>query len=187
LVDFPVENFKPNEHLGINEATDDMTYDLTASVNHHTQPNNGGHYTAICQQHESGRWYEYDDDQVNMANFIKMCHGVPTVKMKYQRAATILFYIKRSKPTSSSDTSNFSEIDEIDHSMNSHENSNRSRSSDNAKDDNNNAQNNVVICDVGCNSDRTRIEEVSIPVESTRLTCAWGMDAGRTNNLGNRF
>jgi hypothetical protein len=104
-----------------------------------------------------------------MANFIKMCRGVPTVKMKYQRAATILFYIKRSKPTTSSDTSNLSEIDEIDHSMNSHENSDRSRSSDNAKDDNNNAQNNVVICDVGCNSDRTRIEEVSIPVESTRL------------------
>jgi hypothetical protein len=52
LVDFPVENFKPNEHLGINEATDDMTYNLVASVNHHTQPNNGGHYTAICQQHE---------------------------------------------------------------------------------------------------------------------------------------
>ncbi len=89
LVDFPVENFKPNEHLGINEATDDTAYDLVASVNHHTQPNNGGHYTAICQQHESGRWYEYDDDQVNMANFIKMCHGVLTVKM-------ILFYIKRS-------------------------------------------------------------------------------------------
>ena len=96
-------------------------------------------------------------------------------------------YIKRSKPTSSSDTSNFSKIDEIDQSMNLHENSNRSRSSDNAKDNNNNTQNNVVICDVGCNSDRTRIEEVSIPVESTRLTCAWGMDAGRTNKLGNRF
>jgi hypothetical protein len=90
-VDFPVENFKPNEHLGINEATDDTTYDLVASVNHHTQPNIGGHYTAICQQHELGRWYRYDDDQVNMANFIKMCHRVPTVKMKYQRAATILF------------------------------------------------------------------------------------------------
>ncbi len=121
-----------------------------------------------------------------MANFIKMCRGIP-VKMKYQRAATILFYIKRSKPTSLSDTSNFSKIDEIDHSMNLHENSDRSRSSDNAKDNNNNAQNDVVICDVGCNSDRTRIEEVSIPVERTRLTCAWGMDAGRTNNLGNRF
>jgi hypothetical protein len=55
LVDFPVENFKPNEHLGINEATDNTTYDLVASVNHNTQPNNGGHYTAICQQHESDR------------------------------------------------------------------------------------------------------------------------------------
>jgi hypothetical protein len=67
LVDFPVENFKPNEHLGINEATDNTTYDLVASVNHNTQPNNGGHYTAICQQHELGRWCKYDDNQVNMA------------------------------------------------------------------------------------------------------------------------
>ena len=47
LVDFPVENFKPNEHLGINEATDDTTYYLVASVNHHPRPNNQGHYTVI--------------------------------------------------------------------------------------------------------------------------------------------
>jgi hypothetical protein len=94
-VDFPVENFKPNEHFGINEGTDDTTYDLVASVNHYPQPNNGGHYTAICQQHELGRWYEYDDAQVKMANFIKMSHGIPKVKMQYQRSATILFYIKK--------------------------------------------------------------------------------------------
>jgi hypothetical protein len=40
LVDFPVENFKPNEHFGIHEGTDDTTYNLIASVNHHPWPNN---------------------------------------------------------------------------------------------------------------------------------------------------
>ena len=48
-VDFPVENFKPNEHFGIHEGTDDTTYNLIALVNHHPRPNNQGHYTAICR------------------------------------------------------------------------------------------------------------------------------------------
>ncbi len=135
-VDFPVENFKPNEHFGIHERTDDTSYDLVASVNHHPRPSNGGHYTAICRQHESGMWYEYDDDQVNIANFSKMCHGIRTVKMHLQRAATILFYIV-SKPPTSVDTSNLSKIDGNEGSINSNENSHQSRFSDVAGDNNN--------------------------------------------------
>ncbi len=93
-----------------------------------------------------------------------MCHGLRTVKVHLQRAATILFYI--SKPPTLVDTSNLSGIDGNEGSINSNENSHRSRFSDNAHDDNNiqsNAQNNVVMDDVGCNSDQIRIEEVSIP------------------------
>ena len=70
------------------------------------------------------------------------------------------------------DTSNLSGIDENEGSINSNEISHRSRFSDNAHDNNNiqsNAQNDVVMDDVGCNSDRTRIEEVSIPVISAPI------------------
>jgi hypothetical protein len=90
-VDFPVENFKPNEHFGIHEGTDDTTYYLIALVNHHPRPNNRGHYTAICWQHESGTWYEYDDDQENIANFSKMCHGICTLKSAKSCNNLILF------------------------------------------------------------------------------------------------
>jgi hypothetical protein len=99
-----------------------------------------------------------------------MCHGVRTVKVHLQRAATILFYI--SKPPTLVDTSNLSGTDGNEGSINSNENSHRLKFSDNAHDDNNiqsNAQNNVVMDDVGCNSDETWIEEVSIPVISAPI------------------
>jgi hypothetical protein len=144
---------------------------MPAYTSEQPRPNNGGHYTAIWRQHELGTWYEYDNDQVNIANFRKMCHGVCTVKMHLQRAATILFYIV-SKPPTSVNTSNLSDIDGNEGSINSNENSHRSRFSDIAGDNNNiqsDAQNDVVICEVGCNSDRTRIGEVSISVISALI------------------
>ena len=61
-VNFPVENFQPSEYL--NDGNDDTTYDLIASVNHQRQPNGGGHYYAICRQNILGRWYKYDDKNV---------------------------------------------------------------------------------------------------------------------------
>ena len=123
-VNFPVENFQPSDYLGVNDKNDDTTYDLIASVNHQIQPNGGGHYYAICRQNISGRWYKYDDESVTVADFTKR-NKVRTVKIGYQRAATILFYIRRSKPPSSIEMSILSDNDEDEEST--HENSLQSR------------------------------------------------------------
>ena len=174
-VDFPVENFKPNEILGVGGGTEDTTYDLVASVNHQTQPNNLGHWTAICQQNVSGIWYEYNDKRVTNVSFIKNLRGVKTVKKPYQRLATILFYMKKGELPSLADTSNLSEDNhesENDHGVNSDEKSNqsnRSRFSYDLDDDNDipsEKQNDVRKHDVGCNSDQTTLKAVSIPVIS---------------------
>ena len=92
-VNFPVENFQPSMYLGLNDENDDTTYDLIASVNHQRQPNGGGHYYAICQQNILGRWYKYDDKNVEAVKLTR-AKGIPTVLKTHQRAATILFYKK---------------------------------------------------------------------------------------------
>ncbi len=127
-VNFSVENFQPSEYL--NDRNDDTTYDLIASVNHQAQPNGGGHYYAICWQNISGLWYKYDDENVE-AVMLTRAKGICTVLIEHQRAATILFYIKRSKSTSL--VSILSNKDEDEQS--SHENSFKSRFSDNGNED----------------------------------------------------
>ena len=92
-VDFPVENFNPNEFLGVGGGAEDTTYDLVASVNHHMKQTSICHWTAICKQDISGIWYKYNDNEVKPVTFIKKMHGVKTVKKPYQIAATILFYV----------------------------------------------------------------------------------------------
>jgi hypothetical protein len=52
-VDFPFENFKPNEHSQIQDDADDTTYNLVATINHRAHAHNRGHYTAICKKHYS--------------------------------------------------------------------------------------------------------------------------------------
>ncbi len=101
------------------------------------------------------------------ANFTKG-KGIRTVKIEHQRAATILFYIKRSKSTSSVSILSDNEKDE----QSLHENSFQSRMSDNGNDDesiNSNAEDDVGISDVRNNSAQARIEEVSIPVISAPI------------------
>ena len=155
----------------MNDENDDMTYNLIASVNHQRQPNGGGHYYAICRQNILGQWYKYDDKNVEAVMLIRakgICKGIRTVKIEHQRAATILFYIKRSKSTSS--VSILSDKDEDEQSL--HENSLKSRFSDNGNDDesiNSNAEDDVGIGDVRDNSAQARIEEVSIPVISAPI------------------
>jgi hypothetical protein len=51
-VDYAVENFKPNESFGSHEGTDDVMYDLVATINHQPTSKNQGHYTTISQQHD---------------------------------------------------------------------------------------------------------------------------------------
>jgi hypothetical protein len=46
-VDYPVENFKPNESFGSYEGTDDVIDDLVATINHQPTSKNQGHYTTI--------------------------------------------------------------------------------------------------------------------------------------------
>jgi len=168
-VNFPVENFQPSEYL--NDGNDDTTYDLIASVNHHAKPNGGGHYYAICRQNILGQWYKYDDKTVEAVMLIRakgIRKGIRTVKIEHQRAATILFYKKRSKSTSS--VSILSDKDEDEQSL--HENSFKSRFSDNGNDDesiNSNAEDDVGIGDVRNNSAQATIEEVSIPVISAPI------------------
>ncbi len=156
-------------------GTEDTAYNLVASVNHQTQPNNQGHWTAICKQNVLGIWYEYDDKEVKNVSFIKKLHGVKTVKKQYQRLATILFYMKKGELPSLADTSYLSENNhesEDDHGFNSDERSNQSnqsRFSDDADDDNDiqsEIQNDVREHDVGCNSDQITLKAVSIPVIS---------------------
>ena len=168
-VNFLVENFQPSEYL--NDGNDDTTYDLIASVNHHAKPNGGGHYYAICRQNILSQWYKYDDKNVEAVMLTRakgIRKGIRTVKIEHQRAATILFYKKRSKSTSS--VSILSDKDEDEQSL--HENSLKSRFSDNGNDDesiNSNAEDDVGIGDVRDNSAQATIEEVSIPVISALI------------------
>lgn len=59
-------------------------YDLYAVCNH-TGNMNSGHYTALCRNHRDGRWYSYDDTQVNPV------HESEVVT----KSAYILFYSRR--------------------------------------------------------------------------------------------
>ncbi len=44
---YPVENFKPNESFGSHAGTDDVIYDLVATINHQPTFKNQGHFTTI--------------------------------------------------------------------------------------------------------------------------------------------
>ena len=45
----------------------DLTYDLYA-VSNHSGSLNFGHYTAMCKNEISGKWYEYNDSSVHTCN-----------------------------------------------------------------------------------------------------------------------
>ncbi len=77
-----------------------------------TTGQNGGHYTAICKQHDSGVWYFYNNAEVQRSNFSKIHRGVCKVKVDVQRAATLLFCI-RGEPIQV-DTSIVSRVDDND-------------------------------------------------------------------------
>ena len=172
-VDFPVQNFIPNEILGINDGAEDAKYDLVASVNHHMKPNSSGHWTAICKEKVSGNWYEYNDERVTPVSFInKRIRGVMTVKKQYQRLAAILFYVKNRGLSlgSNSDSGENRDTSEHHNGDNSDEwsdQSNRSRFSqcDNIDHDTESRmQNDVSENGVGCISDQPTLNTVSIPV-----------------------
>jgi hypothetical protein len=87
--------------------------------------------------------HEYDDAEVQRSNFSKMNRGVRTVKVDFQQAATLLFYIRR-QPIQV-DASIVSRVDDNnDGSTNSTDKSRTSNFSDIANDEvttHSNAQN----------------------------------------------
>jgi hypothetical protein len=94
-----VENFKPNESFRSHEGTDDVIYNLVATINHQPTTKNQGHFTMVSRQHDLGIWYEYDNERVKVANFTKIIQGICMVKVPLQRAALMLFYVNKG-PTS---------------------------------------------------------------------------------------
>ena len=193
-VDFPIVNFKPKDYSNVQENTDDVAYDLLATVCHIPRTN-GGHYIAICKQHHSGVWYSYNDDQVEKSDFTKLSKGgVSTAKVEFQRRATLLFYIKKqsaqvdaslvagddgnddvsTNSTPNSRTSRFSALanDNITTQLNarstSSTNDDQSLSdSDNNHSDDDDKQNSAFASGPGA--------------------CSWGMEDGVTSVFGNSY
>jgi ubiquitin C-terminal hydrolase len=116
-VNYPIENFTPYTHSDhqLQDDTGDATFDLVAIINyaphkkgenggrhdtatckHKKGKNGGGHYTATCKQHNSGLWYDYNDDTVITSSFSKRYRGVLTVKNDFQRRVALMFTLEES-------------------------------------------------------------------------------------------
>jgi hypothetical protein len=97
-VDFPIDTLKLKEHSLFQDFSDDsedVAYNLVATMYRHPRSNDGSHFTAICKQHRSGMWYSYDDDKVMSSTFTKYVDGIPTARKEFQRHAALLFYIRQ--------------------------------------------------------------------------------------------
>jgi hypothetical protein len=69
----------------------DSKYNLIATVNHKPSKKNDGHYTAVNNSPTLRSWYKYDNDIVNLVQFMK--GNTNSVLMDFQKTASILFYI----------------------------------------------------------------------------------------------
>ncbi len=100
-VDYPIDTFTPTKYNrfqqtnrvvnNTNENTD--KYYLVAVKNCHAHNSKVGHFTAICKQHISGLWYNYDDSSVTTSQFSKLFKGNCTPRKAFQQNAALLFYI----------------------------------------------------------------------------------------------
>jgi ubiquitin C-terminal hydrolase len=90
-VDFPLERVCPST-LGVqqDEITDNTAYKLFGIVQHTSNANGGGHYTAITHNDTANLWQLYDDHDVTICNFRN--RGTNKALVRFQRAASILFY-----------------------------------------------------------------------------------------------
>eukprot|EP00741_Cyanophora_paradoxa_P000373 tig00000403_g364.t1 len=87
-VAFPIEELDMRPFCQKNTKSTSFKYDLVSMVQHHGMLN-GGHYTAMCKNFLTNKWYEYDDSQVH-----------PTTREEVARAeAYMLFYKKRPATT----------------------------------------------------------------------------------------
>ena len=96
IVDFPLERVCPST-LGVqqDEIADNTAYKLFGIVQHTSNKNGGGHYTAITHNDTANRWQLYDDHDVTICKFWN--RGTNKALVQFQRAASILFY-KREGP-----------------------------------------------------------------------------------------
>ena len=182
-VDFPVENFQPEKYFRkVDEQDDATTYDLIASVNHvFTNKRSSGHYLAVCRRDVSENWYQYDDENVEKVQFTKCNKRKTTVKIAYQRNATMLFYRKRSNQPSLNSLSEMSnnEFDDDNESRFSQNEDNDEGNNDKVDDfnvdeevkhgENNSSHDDSEVERIGTNdnSNQTTIEEVC-----TSVVCA---------------
>ncbi|XP_030645669.1 ubiquitin carboxyl-terminal hydrolase 31 [Chanos chanos] len=72
---------------GLGRNPDDYLYDLYAVCNHHGNMH-GGHYTAYCKNSIDGRWYCFDDSEVQPIAEEDVCHQTAYI-LFYQRRTTI--------------------------------------------------------------------------------------------------
>jgi ubiquitin C-terminal hydrolase len=95
-VDFPLERVCPST-LGVqqDEITDSTAYKLFGIVQHTSNANGGGHYTAITHNDTANVWQLYDDHDVTICKFRN--RGTNKALVRFQKAASILFY-KREGP-----------------------------------------------------------------------------------------
>ena len=96
IVDFPLERVCPST-LGVqqDEIADNTAYKLFGIVQHTSNANGGGHYTAITHNDTANLWQLYDDHDVTICKFRN--RGTNKALVQFQRAASILFY-KREGP-----------------------------------------------------------------------------------------
>jgi ubiquitin C-terminal hydrolase len=90
-VDYPVIDFNPCTFFGSHEGTVDSKYNLIATINHKPSKNNDGHYTVVNKSPTSKSWYKYDNDIVDLVNFVKW--NTNSMLMDFQKTASILFYV----------------------------------------------------------------------------------------------
>jgi len=91
FVDFPLERVCPST-LGVqqDEIADNTAYTLFGIVQHTSNANGGGHYTAITHNDTANLWQLYDDHDVTICKFRN--RGTNKALVRFQKAASILFY-----------------------------------------------------------------------------------------------
>ncbi len=91
FVDFPLERVCPST-LGVqqDEIADNTAYKLFGIVQHTSNANGGGHYTAITHNDTANLWQLYDDHDVTICKFRN--RGTNKALVQFQKTASILFY-----------------------------------------------------------------------------------------------
>ena len=90
-VEFPMERVCPST-LGVqqDEIANNTAYKLFGIIQHSSNANGGGHYTAITHNDTANVWQLYDDHEVTISKFRNRSTNKALVQ--FQKSASILFY-----------------------------------------------------------------------------------------------